>query len=115
MGYRNVVDVQFGAHAPDPKFANMRSFMWGQMREWLKHGAIDASPALEIDLTSPGYFHDRQDRLLLESKEQMKKRGVDSPDDADGLALTFAAPVAVHRKPSPPAGPMPTGPTGWMG
>lgn len=115
MGYRNVVDVQFGAHAPDPKFANMRSFMWGQMREWLKHGAIDTSPALEIDLTSPGYFHDRQDRLLLESKEQMKKRGVDSPDDADGLALTFAAPVVVARKPTPPMQAPPTGPTGWMG
>lgn len=101
LGHANVVDVQFGAHAPDPKFANMRSFMWGQMREWLKHGAIDTTPALEQDLTAPGYFHDKQDRLLLESKEQMKKRGVDSPDDADALALTFAAPVSAVKRAMP--------------
>lgn len=98
LGHRNVVEVQFGAQAPDQKFANMRSYMWGQLRAWLSKGAIDTLPALEIDLTGPGYFHDKQDRLLLESKEQMKKRDIDSPDDADALALTFAAPV--KRKPS---------------
>lgn len=100
LGHRNVVDVQFGAQAPDPKMANMRSFMWKQMREWLRHGAIDTSSQLEIDLTAPGYFHDKQDRLLLESKEQMKKRGVDSPDDGDALALTFAQAIAPKRKTS---------------
>jgi hypothetical protein len=31
--------------------------------------------------------------VVLESKEQMKARGLDSPDDGDALALTFAAPV----------------------
>lgn len=98
LGHRNVVDVQFGGHAPDPKFANMRSFMWGQLRDWLKRGAIDKRPELETDLTAPGYFHDKQDRLLLESKEQMKARGVDSPDDGDALALTFAAPVMAQRR-----------------
>jgi hypothetical protein len=95
LGHRNVVDVQFGAASPDPKMANMRAFMWSKLREWLRHGAIDTSPGLELDLTGPGYFHDRQDRLLLESKEQMKKRGMDSPDDGDAIALTFAQPVRV--------------------
>jgi hypothetical protein len=97
MGHRNIVEVQFGAHAPDPKFANMRAWMWGQLRTWLKHGAIDADPRLEQDLTSPGYHHDKQDRLVLESKEDMKKRQVDSPDDGDALALTFAVPVKFTR------------------
>ena len=36
-------------------------------------------------------------RIKLESKEEMKKRGVDSPDDADALALTFARRVVVQR------------------
>lgn len=98
LGHKNVVDVQFGAQAPDPKCANMRAFMWTRMREWLRYGAIDTTPALEIDLTGPGYFHDKQDRVLLESKEQMKKRGVDSPDDGDALALTFAQVVKAKRK-----------------
>lgn len=94
LGHQNVVDVQFGGESPDPKYANMRAFMWGKMRDWLPRGAIDSTTALETDLTSPGYYHDKQDRLLLESKEQMKKRGVDSPDDGDALALTFAQRVS---------------------
>jgi hypothetical protein len=68
------------------------------MRDWLQAGgAIDTSPELETDLTGPGYFHDLHDRLLLESKEDMKARGLASPDYADALACTFdrmVAPVA---------------------
>ncbi len=113
LGFRNVVDVQFGGGSPDPTIANMRAYMWSKMREWLKQGAIDGSPALEMDLTGPGYRHDRQDRLLLESKEEMKKRGVDSPDDGDALALTFAQPVrAAPRSVVAPS--YAGGNTGWM-
>lgn len=94
LGFSHVTDVQFGGESPDPKLANMRAYMWSKLRDWLPRGAIDSTPALEMDLTGPGYGHDKQDRLLLESKESMKKRGVDSPDDGDALALTFAQPVA---------------------
>ena len=95
LGHQNVVDVQFGGESPDPRYANMRAYMWGRMRDSLKAGlAIDSTAMLETDLTAPGYQHDKQDRLVLESKEQMKKRGVDSPDDGDALALTFAQVVA---------------------
>ena len=44
-------------------------------------------------MTGPDYQHDTHDRLVLEAKERMKRRGLDSPDDGDALALTFAAPV----------------------
>lgn len=94
LGHSHVVDVQFGGESPDPKIANYRAYMWARMRDWLRTGAIDASPALEIDLTGPGYTHDTRDRLLLESKESMKKRDLDSPDDGDALALTFAMKVS---------------------
>jgi hypothetical protein len=93
MGHVNVTEVQFAGKCPDPKVANMRAYMWTRLKEWLPHGAIRNDPVLETDLIGPGYHHDAQDRLVLESKEQMKKRDVSSPDDADALALTFAAPV----------------------
>lgn len=93
MGHLNVMEIQFGAESPDPKYANMRGYMWGQVRDWLPKGAIDPTPRLETDLTGPGYKHDKRDRLVLESKEDMKKRGLDSPDDGDALALTFAMPT----------------------
>jgi len=67
--------------------------MWSRMRDWLEDGAIDNSPQLEIDLTGPQYYHDRHDKLVLESKDDLKKRGLDSPDSGDALALTFAKPV----------------------
>jgi hypothetical protein len=35
-----------------------------------------------------------KDAILLERKQDMKKRGLSSPDDGDALALTFSYPVA---------------------
>jgi len=111
LGHKNVTEVQFGAESPDPKYANMRAFMWGQMRDWLSRGCIPADARLETDLTGPGYQHDKRDRLVLEAKEHMKARGLDSPDDGDALGLTFAAKVAIR-----PSAPMPVykPPSPWL-
>jgi len=73
--------------------------MWGKCREWLARGAIDKTPRLEYDLTGPGYKHNGKDQVILESKEQMKGRGIDSPDDGDALALTFAASTVLRHVP----------------
>jgi hypothetical protein len=108
LGYKNVVEIQFGWESPEAKYANMRSYMWGKLREWLPRGAIPVDAQLETDLTAPGYHHDKRDRVVLEPKEKMKDRGCASPDDADALALTFAAPVPVGKKKSG-AGNMPSG------
>jgi hypothetical protein len=91
-----VFGVQFGGKPADRHYANKRAEMWGRMREWLRTGAIDPDPDLETDLTAPQYSHDAQDRLVLEPKDGMKRRGLASPDDGDALALTFAMPVAAR-------------------
>lgn len=98
LGYENVQEVNFGADSPDIKFRFFRDYMWGQMKDWLAVGAIDKHPELEADLVGPGTRPDPRQRVWLESKEDMKKRGVDSPDDGDALALTFAAPVGRPEK-----------------
>jgi hypothetical protein len=97
LGHSNVIEVNFGADSPDQHYAYMRDYMWGKMKEWLLVGAIDAHPGLEVDLSGPGYSLDKRVRVKLESKEEMKKRGLDSPDDGDALALTFAQTVAVPK------------------
>ena len=91
----NVIEVQFGARAPDHRYANMRSYMWGRMREWfIAGGAIGNNDlALEQDLTNVEYSHNSRDQLLLEKKDHMRSRGLASPDDGDALAMTFAHPV----------------------
>lgn len=101
LGHKCVQEVQFGWKSPDDHYANMRAYMWWRMKEWLLKGAIPQDERLEVDITGPGYRHDRQDRVLLEPKEEMKKRGLDSPDDADALALTFAQAVGPAKKKEP--------------
>ncbi len=104
MGHRNMIEVQFGGQCPDPRhFANMRSWMWAKMRDWLgRRGAIPTKDRkLEMDLTNQGLASSKgqynADRLVLEAKESMKKRGLSSPDRADALALTFAHPVNMPK------------------
>lgn len=110
LGHRNVQEVNFGADSPDVKYRYFRDYMWGQMKDWLLNAAIDRHPELEADLVGPGVRPDPRQRVWLESKEDMKKRGVESPDDGDALALTFAAPVNAPR----PAMSMPNYPQSWM-
>lgn len=92
----NVIEVQFGAKATNPNiYANMRAEMWGKMREAIKQGlALPDDIDLKTDLTSIEYGYQRENLIQLEKKEDMKKRGLASPDVADALALTFAMPVA---------------------
>lgn len=93
LGY-DVIEVQFGGKASDPKtYMNKRAEMWGLMKEWLLIGSIDKDDALATDLTSVEYGFTSKDQIQLERKEDMRKRGVASPDDGDALALTFAFPV----------------------
>jgi hypothetical protein len=96
LGYRNVVDVNAGARPTDRrKFLNLRAEMWSRMRDWLRGGGcVESSSDLRADLEAVGYGFNEKQQLVIESKEAMRRRGVDSPDDADALALTFAQNVA---------------------
>jgi hypothetical protein len=49
--------------------------------------------SLHADACGPGYSYDMNRRLLLESKERMRSRGIRSPDEWDAVVLTFAEPV----------------------
>ena len=62
--------------------------------EWLKAGSLPDDNDLIADLKAVDYGYDASDAILLERKDDMRKRGLSSPDDGDALALTFAYPVA---------------------
>lgn len=78
-------------------YANKRAEMWARLRAWFEDQPvrIPHSGALIADLTAPGYKYDSAGRLLIEKKEDMRKRGVRSPDCGDAMALTFAEFVAL--------------------
>lgn len=108
MPYSNIVKaVNFGSEPQDviqkekggPK--NRRAEMWMRSKKWLEDvgGAqIPDSDSLQADACAPGYKYDMHSRLLLESKEDMGKRGMRSPDEWDAVALTFAEPVGFTNK-----------------
>jgi hypothetical protein len=67
--------------------------MWYELKEWLKDGGSIGDDGLVDELSAPEAYINRRGKLQLESKDDMKKRGLLSPNKADALALTFAYPV----------------------
>lgn len=97
LGHKSIL-VPFGGESSDPQYLNKRAEMWGLMKQWLKDGGVIPNDNdLCNELISPEYYiiptGHNAGKLAIESKEDMKKRGIQSPNIADGLALTFAMPV----------------------
>lgn len=113
-----VVTLDDGTQSPGPK--NRRAEMWMRSREWLDDPLgvdIPDEGIFQSDAVGPSYKYDANQRLVLESKEQMRKRGVRSPDVWDAVALTFAEPVYEKKpeaRPKRRAGGMGRS-SGWMG
>jgi hypothetical protein len=95
-GYK-IIEVHPGSAAVKYElYANKRAEQWAEMREWLYDtGCISDDPELYEQLTTILYRLDGHgQRIILEAKADMKKRGLKSPDKADMLALTFATKIA---------------------
>jgi hypothetical protein len=90
-----------GAKPNDPAaYFNRRAEVWGAMRDALVAGMeIPDDPELESDLTGPEYGFSNKQQIQLEKKDDMKARGLSSPDCGDMLAMTFAVKVAPKPKP----------------
>jgi hypothetical protein len=109
MGFGEIVrPVNFGSSPMEPPPldahgqpsggpVNRRAEMWMKSKAWLEDPAgaqIPDRDALQADACGPSYSYDSHTRLILESKDKMRQRGVPSPDEWDAVALTFAEPVA---------------------
>lgn len=94
-----LVEFHGGSTPNDPnQYFNRRAEVWGLLREWLKEGAaIPDDPELDTDLTAPQYGFSAKQQIQLEKKDDMKKRGLSSPDSGDCLAMTFAVKVAPKK------------------
>lgn len=100
----NVSPVDFGwAALEEERFHDRRSEMWHKMAEWVKAGGcLPNDPTMRQELLAPNLEWktiNKRTKFKLESKAEMKRRGLDSPDRADALALTFAAPVYSYGRP----------------
>jgi hypothetical protein len=101
-GFGHKLHEFHGGARPDDsdKYYNKRAEVWGLMADWLKAGAeIPDEAEMETDLTGPQYGYSNKSQIQLEKKEDMKARGMASPDLGDTLAMTFAVKVAAREKP----------------
>lgn len=92
----NVIEINFGSSPRDKKqYANKRAEMYGDLRDALKAG-IDLPDDHELhdELIAVEYGFNAKQQIQLEKKEDMKKRGLSSPDCGDTAALFFAEPIA---------------------
>lgn len=78
----------------DQRFANLRAELYWKVREAAESGDLDLDPEdedLVAEFSNIRYFHRAKDGAIqIESKKDMKKRGLGSPDHADAMVLTNA-------------------------
>lgn len=87
-------EVNFGGRPASAAYANARAEMWHGMLKWMESGgAIPNDSKLITELSSPTYSLNNSNKMILESKEQLRARGVKSPDMADALALAVGVPL----------------------
>lgn len=87
--------VWFAGESNDKGCLNKRAEMWKLGRDWLKDGgALPNDVTLRDELIAPETVSRVDGKIQLESKKDMKGRGVPSPNRADALMLSFAFPVA---------------------
>lgn len=96
LGHKDVMVSVNGGSSPldQKKYLNKRAEMWDLMKECIIDQPFELpdSDSLHSDLCNIKYRYDSKSRLQMEKKEDMKKRGIRSPDEGDALALTFALP-----------------------
>lgn len=81
------------AAASDPqRFMRLRDELWFKARDWFdaKDCLIPRDDGLISELVQPKYKIESSGKIKVESKDDMKKRGVKSPNRADAFCLTFA-------------------------
>lgn len=89
-----VVEVNVGRPASEPRrFARLRDELWWMARELSETGGwvLDIPDDAAAQLAAPRWGDDLAGRVKVESKDELQRRGIDSPDLADALNLAFYA------------------------
>jgi hypothetical protein len=93
LGY-NPIDVNFGKNATDTRYRRWGDEMYGHLRDAMHRIALPYNLDLKKELTQREYNVETNGKIVLESKADLRSRGLQSPDVADALALTFAKKIA---------------------
>jgi len=101
----SVHEVQAGGGSDNDAMLNMRAELWWNVREALYRGELSFArldeptyQRLRSELTGPTYRLTSSGKVQIESKEEMKARGLPSPDVADALCLWQFARSRARRR-----------------
>ena len=74
-------------------YMNLRTELWFKTKGWLENRSckLPENEQLMAELTSIKYSFTSSGKMKAESKDEMRKRGMGSPDLADALCLTMAS------------------------
>lgn len=100
----DLVEVK-GSEKPDSaededEYYNKVAALWGKIKTRLQNGQIDLpdDEELKSQLSTRKYSYRSNGKIQLESKDDMKARGLDSPDKADALTYAYYTPEEQSRR-----------------
>jgi hypothetical protein len=81
------------------KYVRLRDELWFAVREWLEDRdcSLPDDEELASELSKPRFSFQSNGKLKVESKDEMKRRGMNSPDVADALCLTFSSRASLAK------------------
>lgn len=85
-----ICPINFGGKARNEDYCDFGAQMWGHLKQVMLDISLPKDDELLAQLTSRKYGLDKDGKIRMERKEDMKKRGLPSPDRADAVALCFA-------------------------
>jgi len=96
----DIIEVNAGVKPDDEAtYFNKRAEMWDRMRIWLRDCAdIPNDAELRQSLIGIEYAFNQKELMRMERKADMKKRGLDSPDEGDAMSMTFAESIGDYSK-----------------
>lgn len=101
MGFECVEGVNVARSANDKeKFKNLRAELWSDMRDWLMSELpvqIPDDDTLHGELCSLGFKENSSGQIQIESKDDLRARGMNSPDIADAFSLTFTGGFRIRK------------------
>jgi phage terminase large subunit len=96
-----IIPINNGATSLDEHYGKLGTEMWAYIKDSLEQNMSNfingVDPVLQLpdddvlisQLTTRKWTMTSKGKMLLESKKDMKKRGLKSPDRADAFVLTF--------------------------
>jgi len=90
--YKNkldVVGVNAGDPSSDPQYFNKRAEMYWRLRQWIKNGGKLSKNAAWYQLSKIKYTATSKGAIQIMPKKDMRAMGIQSPDVADALSMTF--------------------------